>query len=180
MNNCQARVGTNYTLCTNIDDVDENYVPTVVVLSLNHIQLLQFHRLQPTRLLCPWDFPGKNTGVGCDFLLQGIFPTQRLNLCLLHCRQILYQLSQQGSHVSIKLCICQRSFHMWLIIMLHYHHKYFGIENTVNKLNMWRKISYSCLCTIIIVLDTTEVTWQLQQQHSVRHRIWEKDSKMKR
>ena len=33
------------------------------------------HRLQPTRLLCPWDFPGKNTGVGSYFLLQGIFPT---------------------------------------------------------------------------------------------------------
>ena len=28
------------------------------------------HRQQPTRLLCPWDSPGKNTGVGCDFLLQ--------------------------------------------------------------------------------------------------------------
>ena len=38
----------------------------------------------PTRLLCPWDFPGKNTGVGCCFLLQGIFPTQGLNLPLLH------------------------------------------------------------------------------------------------
>ena len=34
---------------------------------------LQPHGLQPTRLLCPWDFPGKNTGVGCHFLLQGIF-----------------------------------------------------------------------------------------------------------
>ena len=32
----------------------------------------------------PWDFPGKNTGVGCQFLLQGIFLTQRSNLCLLH------------------------------------------------------------------------------------------------
>ena len=39
--------------------------------------------LQPTRLLCPWDSPGKNTGVGCHFLLQGIFPTQGSNLCLL-------------------------------------------------------------------------------------------------
>ena len=40
-----------------------------------------------TRLLCPWDSPGKNTRVGCHFLLQGIFPTQGLNprlLCLLH------------------------------------------------------------------------------------------------
>ena len=35
-------------------------------------------------------FPGKNTGVGCHFLLQGIFLTQGLNLHLLHCRKILY------------------------------------------------------------------------------------------
>ena len=40
--------------------------------------------LQPARLLCPWDSPGKNTGVGCCFLLQGIFPTQGLNPRLLH------------------------------------------------------------------------------------------------
>ena len=38
---------------------------------------------QPTRLLSPWDSPGKNTGVGCRSLLQGIFPSQELNLCLL-------------------------------------------------------------------------------------------------
>ena len=38
-------------------------------------------------------FPGKNTGVGCHFLLQGIFPTQGLNLGLLHCTQTLYHLS---------------------------------------------------------------------------------------
>ena len=37
-----------------------------------------------------WDSPGKNTGVGCHFLLQGIFLIQELNLGLLHCRQILY------------------------------------------------------------------------------------------
>ena len=48
--------------------------------------------LQPTRLLCPWDFPGKNTGMGSHFLLQGIFQTQGLNSSLLHCRQILYLL----------------------------------------------------------------------------------------
>ena len=38
----------------------------------------------PGRLLCPWDSPGKNTGVGCYALLQGIFLTQGLNPCLLH------------------------------------------------------------------------------------------------
>ena len=50
-----------------------------------------------SRLLCPWDSPGKNTGVGCHALLQGIFPSQGSNLDLLHCRQILYHLSHQGS-----------------------------------------------------------------------------------
>ena len=72
-------------------------------LSVGHSVMsdsLQPHGLQPTRLLHPWDSPGKNTGVGCHFLLQGIFPTQGLNPGLLYCRQILYQLSYQGSPLS--------------------------------------------------------------------------------
>ena len=44
--------------------------------------------MQPSRLLCPWDFPGKNAGVGCQFLLQGAFLTQGSNPNLLYCRQI--------------------------------------------------------------------------------------------
>ena len=50
---------------------------------------VQLHGLYPARLLRPWDFPGKNTGVGCHFLLQRIFLTQGSNLGLLHCRQTL-------------------------------------------------------------------------------------------
>ena len=50
-----------------------------------------------TRLLRPWDFLGKSTGVGCHFLLHGIFPTQGSNPGLLCCRQTLYHLSHQGS-----------------------------------------------------------------------------------
>ena len=45
------------------------------------------HGLYLARLLCPWNFPGKNPGVGCHFLLQGVIPTQGSNLsllCLLH------------------------------------------------------------------------------------------------
>ena len=57
---------------------------------------LRPHGLQPTRLLRPWDFPGKSTGMGCHFLLQGIFPTQGSNPSLPHCRQMLYSLSHQG------------------------------------------------------------------------------------
>ena len=45
------------------------------------------------QLLRPWDFAGKNTGVGCHFLLQRIFPTQGLDLGLRHFRQTLYLLS---------------------------------------------------------------------------------------
>ena len=48
------------------------------------------HPMEPTRLLCPWDFPGKNTGVDCHFVLQRIFLTQGLNSHLLYCRQIRY------------------------------------------------------------------------------------------
>ena len=60
-------------------------VTSVVPSSLWH------HGPQPTRFFCPWDFPVKNTGVGCHALFQGTF--QGLNLCLLHllhCRWILY------------------------------------------------------------------------------------------
>ena len=42
--------------------------------SLSHVRLFVTRGLQPTRLLCPWDSPGKNTGVGCHFLLQGNLP----------------------------------------------------------------------------------------------------------
>ena len=53
------------------------------------------HGLQPTRLPCPCNSPCKNTGVGCHYLLQKIFPTQRWNPGLPCCRQILYSLSHQ-------------------------------------------------------------------------------------
>ena len=58
---------------------------------------LQSHGLQPVKLLFLWNSPGKNIGVGCRFLLQGIFLTQGLNPGFLHCRQLLYNLTPQGS-----------------------------------------------------------------------------------
>ena len=51
--------------------------------------------LQPHGWYSPWNSPGQNTDVGSLSLLQGIFPTQGLNPGLLHCRQILYQLSHK-------------------------------------------------------------------------------------
>ena len=61
------------------------------------LTLLQPHGLEPTRLLSPWDFSDKNTGVDSLSLLQGIVPTQGLNTHLPHHRQIFYQLSHKGS-----------------------------------------------------------------------------------
>ena len=54
---------------------------------------LQPRGLESASLLCPWNSPDKNTGVGCHALLQGVFLTQGLNSGLPHCRQILYHLS---------------------------------------------------------------------------------------
>ena len=53
--------------------------------------------LWSTRLLCPWDFPAKSTRMGCHFLLQRIFPIQKPNPGLLHCRHMLYHPSHQES-----------------------------------------------------------------------------------
>ena len=55
-----------------------------------------------------WNFSDKNTGVGCHFLLQGIFLTQGSNprlLCLLHCWQILYLLSHRFPYVLTKVVL---------------------------------------------------------------------------
>ena len=59
--------------------------------------------LWPYGLYSPWNSPGQTTGVGSRSLPQGIFPTQGSNPDLPHCRQILYQLSHQGSlHKNLK------------------------------------------------------------------------------
>ena len=60
-------------------------------------QLLRPSGLQPARLLCSQDFLGKNPGMSCHFLPQGILPTQGSNPSLLHQQWILYQLNRQGS-----------------------------------------------------------------------------------
>ena len=60
--------------------------------------------------------PGKNTGMGCLAFLQGIFPSQRWNPCLPHCRQILYQLCYQGSQLKSDLSFKAR-IHLYLYLL---------------------------------------------------------------
>ena len=64
---------------------------------------LRPHGLSPARLLCPWDFPGKNTGVGCHFLLQGIFPNQGSNPGLLHSRQTFLPTEPPGKILTVQI-----------------------------------------------------------------------------
>ena len=73
---------------------DLKYVITMVVVVLV-AELCPALRdpMEPSRLLCPWGFPGKNTEVGSHSLLQRILPPQGSNPGLLHCTQILYHLS---------------------------------------------------------------------------------------
>ena len=90
------------------------------------------HELQPTRLLCPWDFPGKNSGMDCHFLLQGIFPTQGYNPCLLwflNCRQILYHWATSYviiGKVSLSISLSTKWDHGYL----YFSHMFFLAEST--------------------------------------------------
>ena len=103
-------------LCRNIRE-QENGTITFKILRENNLDTTQIinqcsvshsvvsdslrpHGLQLTKLLCPLNSPGKNTGAGCHFCLHGIFLTQGSNPGLLNCGWILYHLSHQGINVS--------------------------------------------------------------------------------
>ena len=89
---------------TPTDDTNFHYQQISRSVQFSHSVLsnsLRLHRLQPTRLLCPWSSPGKNTGVGSHAFLQGIFLTQGSNSGLLRCRQILLQSEPPGKPILI-------------------------------------------------------------------------------
>ena len=80
--------------------------------------------LRPHGLCSPWTSPGQNTGMGSPSLLQQIFPTQESNRGLLHCRQILYQLSYQGNPEEYNLSLIINKNHFYFLspvsISLHF------------------------------------------------------------
>ena len=83
-----------------------------------YVILLRPQGLQLTRILCPWDFPGKNTGVCCHFLLQGIFLTQKLKSWFLHWQADYLPLTHQGNPVEyyslIKMNKIVSLFERWM------------------------------------------------------------------
>ena len=78
----------------------------VKVKSLSRVRLFVTLWNIVHQALCPWNSPGKNTGVGSLSLLQEIFPTQESNWGLLHCRQILYQLSYVCEQGLFSIVVC--------------------------------------------------------------------------
>ena len=111
----------------------------------------------PPRLFCPWDFPGKNTGVGCHFLHQGNFSTPGQNPHLLHLLHLLHwqvgslRLSHLGNHMyiythtsvsSILDCIAPERAVLSILLTTAMP----DIQNKLNKclLNAWKFLSLSC------------------------------------
>ena len=87
-------------------DTTERLTHTCIFYCIDHVTMcscsamsdsLWSHGLWPTRLRCLWDFTSKSTGLGCHFLLQGIFLTQDQTWVSHIAKQTLYHLSHQGS-----------------------------------------------------------------------------------
>ena len=75
--------------CSGVGDVTTQSTVKVKVKSLHRVRLFETPWTVAHRTPLAMGFPGKNTGVGCHFILQGILPTQGLNPGLLHCRHSL-------------------------------------------------------------------------------------------
>ena len=81
----------------NVSQQTSSLMTALCVLVAQSCPALRPHGLQFTSLLCPWNSPGKNVGVGCHLFLQEISPAQGSNPSLLQYRQVLYHLSHQES-----------------------------------------------------------------------------------
>ena len=81
-NFCWSTVTVQCCACFTVQQSESTICTDALLCSVVSYCLLP-HGLWPTRLLCPWDFPGQNNEVSCHFLLQRLFPTQGSNLCVL-------------------------------------------------------------------------------------------------
>ena len=107
--------------------------------------------LWSSRLLHPWGFPGKNTGVGCRFLLQEIFPMQGSNPGLPHCRQTLYHLSHQGSpnckwKVTFKISLHETGARGWCTGMTQRDGMGTEVGGGIGMGNTCKSMADSCQC----------------------------------
>ena len=103
--------------------VEEHYKVCCCLVTKFCPNILQTRGLEPARLLCPRGFPGKNTGVGCLFPLQEIFPIQGLNPCLLYWQVDSLPLSHQGSPQAPCRVICIGHVPLFVCVPTHSPHR---------------------------------------------------------
>ena len=124
----------------------------------------------PTRLLCPWDFPGKSTVAGCHFLLQGIFPTQGLSHVSCTRRQILYHWATREAHKTL-LKEIQNDINKWK----HISCSWIGRQSI--KMSILVKVIYRFSATLTKILKTIfseieksilKFKWNLKEQQVVK------------
>ena len=150
---------------------------------------LRPHGLLPARLLSLWDYPGKNTGVGCQFLLQGIFLTQVPNLhlwCLLHWQAGSLPLSHLGlsahfswlpnllvSYPEINVKFCRNNiknnnyFKNFCPVFLFTVPSHSGLS--------WFFPWVSLVCILIITHDCHNMKWHLTYHLRHLNRPWKRE-----
>ena len=143
--------------------------------------------LRPRGLDCPWNSPGKNTGVGSLSLLQGIFPTQGSKQGLPHCRWILYQLSHLRSPRMLKWvaypffsgssrprnrtrvsCIAGGFFTNWAIRDVIMNIYYFCVRKWYFSSLIWKlphRTLVNCLVSVINFYARGAITWDCSAYH---------------
>ena len=125
-----------------------------------------------TRLLCPWDSPGKNTGKSGHALLQRIFPTQRLNPGLLHCRQIPHRPKSETlkflfptlTLTLLSPILCLFSKYLFSVSSVSEHSIGHGKEKTLVILRSTNSVHGTMFCRLISVptcrFGPVRVTWR--------------------
>ena len=108
--------------------------------SLSQVRL-RSHGLQTSRLLCLWVSPGKNTGVDCHFLLQGLFLREGLNSISCTGRRILYHCPTWEVHVYIYI-------HIFFIFQIRFHYRL--LEDI--EYSSLHYIVYSCCLPVLYIV----------------------------
>ena len=126
------------------------YVAVVWLLSLTQLCEGMYCSL-PGSSACG-DSPGKNTGVGSHALLERIFPTQGLNLGLLNCRQILYQLSHQGCLISYVCKYITFLITLWdeRLATLFQAHRIIGVPRATLRGLVLLSLASTCMQTLLL------------------------------
>ena len=127
----------------------------------------------PPDSFCPWDFPDKNTGVGCHFLLQGIFLTQGSNLRLLHWQVDSFPVSHQGSLFQPCVYYKCKIFSGWCIMKFWVKKNF--LVNFMQRLVLIVWATFALVSQKMTVLQNIvliQTMWMLDQQKDKNLSDW--------